>query len=163
MTELQCAIACGACNSLDISGAGDSFSHAMLREKMVNIHFLSNKSDDTHLLHIKLFWGQEQKHKHLFEEGDSSVSKILEKLHPQKCKEIGIEPDSIHALILARKNKTKKIDISAPALWHHTKDDEANVKKAFALCVSDSSPCKTFNGTRGILTLNGLEQRCFEY
>ena len=49
--------------------------------------------------------------------------------------------------MLTWKNLSNPIDISAKTLLCHAKDVEANAKKAFALCTSDSSPYKDFDGT----------------
>ena len=46
-----------------------------------------------------------------------------------------------------KKESLDPIDISPKTLWRHAKDVEANTKKAFALCMSDSSPYKDFDGT----------------
>ena len=49
--------------------------------------------------------------------------------------------------MLTCKNLTNPIDISTSTLLCHAKDVEANAKKAYALCISEASPYKDFNGT----------------
>ena len=53
----------------------------------------------------------------------------------------------INVSMLTRKNLSNPIDISAETLLRHAKDVEANAKKAFAICTSENSPYKDFNGT----------------
>ena len=147
MTKLQSTIAYGVYDSENISGSGDSVSQMMLTEKMAELYFPCNDEFDPRVLHVELFLGQEQKYKFLFEEGDSGKPTIPEKLHQMNGNEISIEPNCINPSMLTRKNLSNPIDISPKTLWRHAKDVEANTKKAFALCMSDSSPYKDFNGT----------------
>ena len=48
--------------------------------------------------------------------------------------------------MLTRKNLSNPIDISSKTLLRHAKDVEANAKKAYALCTSEKSPYKDFDG-----------------
>ena len=147
MTELQSTIAYGVYDSENISSSSDSVSQMMLTEKMVELYFPCNDEFDPRVSHVELFLGQEQKYKFLFEEGDSRKPTIPEKLHRMNGKEISIEPNCINPSMLTRKNLSNPIDSSLKTLWRHAKDVEANTKKAFALCMSDSSPYKDSDGT----------------
>ena len=147
MTELQSTVAYGVYDSPDISGLGDSVSQAMLRDKLVEAYFPLSNKDNPLLSHVELFLGQEQKYKYLFEEGDSGIPTIPEKLHRLKNREIGIEKNCINTSMLTRKNKSNTMDISSYTLFRNAKEVEANTTKAFALCMSDSSPYKNFNGS----------------
>lgn len=129
MTELQSTVAYGVYDSPDICGLGDSVSQAMLRDKLVQAYFPS----DLRLSHVELFLGQEQKYKYLFEEGDSGIPTIPEKLHRLKNREIGIEKNCINTSMLTRKNKSNTMDISSYTLFRNAKEVEANTKKAFAI------------------------------
>ena len=117
MTELQCTIAYGVYDSPNISGAGDSVSQAMLKDRLVDTYFPYTKKDDPRLSHVELFLGQEQKYKYLFEEGDGGIPTIPEKLHRLKGREIGIEPKCINTSMLTSKNKSNRIDILGYTLF----------------------------------------------
>ena len=48
---------------------------------------------------------------------------------------------------LTRKHLCNFIDITGDTLFWHAKDAEANCKKALALCLGETSPYNTFDGT----------------
>ena len=147
MTELQCTVAYGAYDSSEILLAGQSASNAMLADKMSEIYFPSANPNDSRVSHVELFIGREQKYKFLFDEEKKGNPTMPEYLHRLKGKEITISENCINQSMLTRKNLTNPIDISASTLFCHAKDVEANAKKAFALCTSENSPYKDFNGT----------------
>lgn len=81
MTELQCTIACSACNTNDILGAGELNSNAMLAGMMHKFYFLSTIKDCHCVSHVKIFLGCNQKYKLLFNEFNKGYEKICTNLH----------------------------------------------------------------------------------
>ena len=146
MTEIQSTIAYGAYDSKDILGAGNSSTEKMIADKMTEIYFPSVDVDNPRVYHVEMFLGREQKYKFHFEEGDKGVATVPETLHRLKGVEITLEEECINQSMLTRKNLSNPIDISAKTLLRHAKDVEANAKKAYALCTSEKSPYKDFDG-----------------
>ena len=120
---------------------------------------MPHKNSDR-LSQVELLLEGKRKVAHLFHcedrgtDGDKSVSStnqsiltIPKFLHYLVGKDITVKRGGIDLSLMTRKNMTNCCDITGETLYRHAKDVEANLKKALALCLEESSPYRNFNGT----------------
>ena len=161
-TELQSLIAFSCYDSKEILQCGKSAKRSAVVDRLLNMYMPSSNQNDDRMSHVEQLLEGYGKFKHLFVEKvdnpnssdatnpDSAPRRVLiipEYLHSMKGKVIAIEDNCIDKSLLTRKNLSNYVDIKGETLYRAAKEVEANCKKALAICLSENSPYRNFNGT----------------
>ena len=113
---------------------------------------ITKVDNEDSLSHVESFLEGKGKYSFLFDrsnkDGDSSNIEltILENMHCIVGKTVTVGAGGVDKSFLTRKNLSNYVDISTDSLYRHTKDIEANCKKALAICTASHSPYRNFNG-----------------
>ena len=163
-TELQATIAYASYDNNFCLNSGRSFRQKQLKETLYNLYMPSNHKKSDHVSYVQQFLSGKGVFQYLFErtispqpvadnDGSASIgSSTCEVLsipfifHGETFP-ISIKSDCITMSLLTRKNLSNPADVTELSLFRHAKEVEANSKKALALCLSEESPYKSFNGT----------------
>ena len=156
-TELQALIAFSCYDSKEILQSGKSSKRQTIIDTLLCLYMPSSNDGDDYVSHIDQFLEGLGRFKCLFtkkedsSDSDNGVprSKLVLKecFHCVKGKELVVEHDCIDKSLLTRKNLTNYIDIKGDTLYRAAKEVEANCKKALAICLSEDSPYRNYNGT----------------
>ena len=144
-TELQSLIAYGCYDSPSVLKAGDSAKKSDVMKKIHDLYMPSMGKGD-HFSHVEMFLEGKGKYKYLFEKSDDDTVIIPEIMHCIKGKTISVNEECIDKSLLTRKNLSNFVDVTSKSLYRHAKEVEANCKKALAICTSESSPYRNFDG-----------------
>ena len=148
-TELQSLIAYGCYDSPSVLKAGDSAKKSDIMKKIHDLYMpLMGKGD--HFSQVEMFLEGKGKYKYLFEKSDDDTNNstviIPEIMHCIKGKTISVNEECIDKSLLTRKNLSNFVDVTSKSLYRHAKEVKANCKKALAICTSESSPYRNFDG-----------------
>ena len=162
-TELQSLIAFSCYDSNDVLRCGKSAKKQTLIDNLFRLYMPCNKPNDEHVSQVEQLLEGIGVFSCLFERTDPPDIETATSdpnsppppptlvlpltLHCIEGREIIVGNKSIDKSMLTRRNLTNPVDIKGDTLYRHAKEVEANCKKALAICLSEDSPYRAYNGT----------------